>query len=235
MNKTAAILLAAGKSERFGNEIPKPFLLLGGKAIYQYSLDVFEAHPQIDEIVFVVPQEMLLIEKEKLKKEKARKTIHLVAGGETRFESVKKALDLLDESYKHVLVHDAARPFITKDLIDKCIQNLSQNEAVSCAIESTDTLVFTDEKGFANSFPERSTLYRVQTPQAFHLDVLKKTYSLASKEKKTDFTDDASLIHYYDLAPIFLVPGSEKNIKITYPSDLALAEQILLIERGLSG
>jgi len=232
MNKTIAILLAAGKSERFRNETPKPFLILGGKAIYQYSLSVFETHPEIDEIVFVVPQEMLLVENEKLKKEKRLKTIHLVEGGETRFQSVKNALDHLGANFKLVLIHDAARPFITKDLIDKCIQNLSQNKAVSCAIESTDTLVFANEKGFANSFPDRSKLYRIQTPQAFHLDVLKKGYSLASKEEKTDFTDDGSMISHYNLAPIFLIPGNEKNIKITFPFDLEIAEQILLKKRS---
>lgn len=232
MNKTTAILLAAGKSERFGNAIPKPFLKLGEKPIYQYSLDVFEAHHQIDEIVFVVPQQMLFAEKEKLKKIISGKIIHFVVGGETRFESVNNALENLDTSIKNILIHDAARPFITIDLIDKCIQNLSQNKVVSCAIKSTDTMVLADEKGFANSFPDRSKLYRIQTPQAFHLNVLKKAYALASKEKKSNFTDDASVIHYYDLAKVFIVPGNEKNIKITYPADFALAEQILLMEKS---
>lgn len=224
MNKTTAILLAAGKSERFGNDIPKPFLLLNGKAIYQYSLGILLGHPQINELVLVLPKNLLSTEKEKL--EKSFKTIHLIAGGKTRFESVQNALNVLDSSVKNVIIHDAARPFITSKLIDNCFVNLDRNKAVSCAIESTDTLVFT-ENDLAESYPKRNKIMRLQTPQAFQTKLLKEAYSLAKKEGKTNFTDDSSLIHYFNLAPIYLIPGSEENIKITFQKDLLLAELFL--------
>ena len=221
MNKTTAILLAAGKSERFENDIPKPFLLLNGKAIYQYSLAVLLDYPQIDELILVLPQDRLSAEKEKL--EKPDKTIHFIAGGKTRFESVRNALNVLDSSVKNVIIHDAARPFISPDLINNCLETLDQNKAVSCAIKSTDTLVFT-ENNLAKSYPERNKIRRLQTPQAFQTELLKEAYSLAQKEGKTNFTDDSSLVHYFNLAPVSFVPGSEENIKITFPKDLLLAE-----------
>lgn len=224
MNKTTAILLAAGKSERFGNDIPKPFLLLNGKAIYQYSLGILLGHPQINELVLVLPKNLLSTEKEKL--EKSFKTIHLIAGGKTRFESVQNALNVLDSSVKNVIIHDAARPFITSKLIDNCLVNLDRNKAVSCAIESTDTLVFT-ENDLAKSYPKRNKIMRLQTPQAFQTELLKKAYSLAKKEGKTNFTDDTGLVHYFNLAPVYLIPGSEENIKITFQKDLLLAELFL--------
>lgn len=231
MNKTTAILLAAGKSERFGSNIPKPFLLLNKKAVYRYSLDILLDHPQIDEIILVLPEGLLSIEKEKLKKEKSTKTIHLIAGGKTRFESVQNALSVLDNSVENVIIHDAARPFITSDLIDNCLKNLSKNKAVSCALESTDTLVFT-KNNLAESYPDRGKIMCIQTPQSFQVDILKIAYSLAQEEGKTNFTDDSSLIYYFKLAPVYLVPGSEENIKITYPKDLLLAEFILKNLKG---
>lgn len=231
MNKTTAILLAAGKSDRLGNNIPKPFLLLNEKAIYRYSLDVFLSHPQIDTIIIVVPEELLFIEKEKLKKEALSKPTHLIAGGKARFESVQNALNLLDNSTENVIIHDAARPFITSDLIDNCLKNLSKNKAVSCALESTDTLVFT-KNNLAESYPDRGKIMCIQTPQSFQVDILKIAYSLAQEEGKTNFTDDSSLIYYFKLAPVYLVPGSEENIKITYPKDLLLAEFILKNLKG---
>ncbi len=186
MNKTTAILLAAGKSERFGNDTSKPFLLLNEKVIYHYSLDILLAHSQIDELILVLPKDLLSIEKEKLKKEKSGKTIHVIAGGETRFESVQNALEILDNSVKNVIIHDAARPFITSIFIDNCLKSLDQNKAVSCAIKSTDTLVFT-KNNLAESYPERNKILRVQTPQAFQTELLKKAYSLAQKKGKSPF------------------------------------------------
>lgn len=222
MNKTAAILLAAGKSERFEGELAKPFLLLNGKPIYQYSLDVFKKHQHVDSIIFVVPKDLLAKEKVNIN----NKNIIVIEGGKSRFESVRNALNHIDGSYQNIIIHDAARPFITNNLIDICLNALTQSSAVSCAIESTDTVVITDTIGLVNSYPKRSNIKRIQTPQAFQKNILKKAYSLAQKEGKTNFTDDSSLIHYFGLAPIYLVPGNDANIKITFPSDLQLAELI---------
>jgi len=222
VNKTAAILLAAGKSDRFGGELPKPFLLLNGKPIYQYSLDVFDRYTQIDFIIFVVPKDIVTTEKINNKK----KNIIIIEGGKSRFESVQKALKELDDSINNIIIHDAARPFVTENLIESCLNALTHNSAVSCATESTDTVVITNNEGVVNSYPNRNEIRRLQTPQAFHSAVLKSAYALAQKEGKTNFTDDSSLIHYYQLAPICLVPGKISNIKITFPSDLQLAELI---------
>ncbi len=227
MNKTIAILLAAGKSERIGKLIPKPFLQLNGKSVYRYSLEVFLAHPQIDAIFLVVPKHLHLPKQEKLSKEKFPKPVQLLAGGETRFESVYNALIQLDNTVKNVFIHDTARPFISKNLIDNCFLNLTKNQAVSCAIESGDTLVFGSFNTYSESYPDRNKVLRIQTPQVFNSEILKKAYALALNDNKTNFTDDSSLIHYYKLASVFLIPGDIQNIKITHSSDLHLAELIL--------
>lgn len=222
--KTAAILLAAGKSERFGSETPKPFLYLGDKQIYQYSLSVFTDYPQIDFLILVVPKYKLAEVSNKCKNEK----IQVVAGGNSRFQSVKIAVDFLDPDFQNILIHDAARPFVDEKLVDNCLKGLLTNAAVSCAIDSTDTLAIGKLNEMAESFPTRSLLKRIQTPQAFELSMLKKAYQLAVKEGKTNFTDDASILNHYQLADVLLVQGDEWNIKITTAIDLLLAEQILL-------
>jgi len=227
VNKTIAILLAAGKSERFGTTIPKPFQLLNGKAIYRYSLAVLNAYTEIESVYLVVPEYFIIEIKEELKHDSFPKPIHLIAGGESRFESVQNALHQIEGDVKRVLIHDAARPFIRTNLIDNCLQNLTKNKAVSCAIQSTDTMAIADIKGFVDTYPNRKTIQRIQTPQAFQADLLKKAYALAQKDQNTAFTDDTSLIHHYKLAPVFLVSGDEKNLKITYASDIDLAEFIL--------
>ncbi|MBN1651768.1 MAG: 2-C-methyl-D-erythritol 4-phosphate cytidylyltransferase [Bacteroidales bacterium] len=227
MNKTVAILLAAGKSERFGSDIPKPFLVLNGKSVYNYSLAILLAHSEIESVYLVVPKNLIIDIKEKLKLDSFSKPIHVIAGGKTRFESVQNALHQIQDDIKNVLIHDAARPFITTNLIDNCLDKLSEYKAVSCAIESTDTLASTDKNGLIATYPSRKTIQRIQTPQAFQSALLKAAYTKAQKDKNTDFTDDTGLVHHYKLAPVFLVRGDEQNIKITYPSDFELAQFIL--------
>ncbi|MBN2235914.1 MAG: 2-C-methyl-D-erythritol 4-phosphate cytidylyltransferase [Bacteroidales bacterium] len=227
MKKTIAILLAAGKSERFGNRTEKPFLTLKGKAIYRYSLDVLMQHPQVDSVLLVLPKNKFSSEKELLEKEKLSKPIDFVMGGETRFESVLNALKKRSNSPAFVLIHDAARPLLTSNLINNCLDAIENNKAVSCAIQSTDTLAEIEENNQVVSFPNRKKIMQIQTPQIFQISLLEHAFSLALKDAKTEFTDESSLIHHYHLAPIFLVAGSAKNLKITFPSDLLLVEHFL--------
>lgn len=227
VKKTVAILLAAGKSERFGNRTEKPFLTLKGKAIYLYSLDVLMQHPQIESVLLVLPKNRLSSEKELLEKEKLSKPIEFVMGGETRFESVYNALKKRSNSPSCVLIHDAARPLLTSNLINNCLEAIENNKAVSCAVQSTDTLAEIEENNKVVSFPDRKKIMQIQTPQIFQISLLDHAFSLAMKDAKTEFTDETSLIHYYQLAPVFLVAGSAENLKITFPSDLLLVEHLL--------
>lgn len=225
MNKITAILLAAGKSERFGYDIPKPFLLLDKKSIFRYSLEILLKSPQIDDLIFIVPKNYL-DSFEGLKQEFS-KPIQVIEGGLTRFESVRNAINHLANSTEKVIIHDAARPFLSSKLINNCLDSLLDNNAVSTAIPSTDTLVSIDNDTKALVFPDRSKIYRIQTPQAFDLSLLKNAIAMTVSEKNFSFTDETSLIHHYKLAKIKLIDGSEENIKITHPLDLIIAEQIL--------
>ncbi len=227
MNKTTAILLAAGKSERLGKDLPKPFLLLRGKPIYEYSLDVLLGESEVDEIILVLPPLQILKIGKKLENKTFDKTVRWIAGGASRFESVHLAIQELNEKSKNIIIHDAARPFLVKKQIQQLIKNLSTYKAISFALDSTDTLVYSKENITAESYPERKNYKRIQTPQAFDTKLLKKAFNLAYENGKTDFTDESSLIHYFNLAKVLLLPGKPKNIKITYPEDLRYAEFLL--------
>jgi 2-C-methyl-D-erythritol 4-phosphate cytidylyltransferase len=231
VNKTTAILLAAGKSERIGKDLPKPFLLLKEKPIYKYSLDILLEDSRIDEILFVLPQSQIATITQKFENKTFDKTLRLIAGGASRFESVYLAVQELDEETTHVIIHDAARPFLVKNQIKKLVKNLSTCKAISFAMESTDTLVFSPTGTTAAAYPDRNNYKRIQTPQAFEAKLLKKAFDMAYKNEKTDFTDESSLVHFFDLAEVLLLPGNPENIKITYPEDLRYAEFLLNEEK----
>lgn len=197
------------------------------KTLYTYSLDVLLLHKAIDEVFLVVPKEYLPAMQERFAKKTFSKPIKLLAGGQNRFESVYKALSAIENSYSQVLIHDAARPFITETLVSECLHGLSQSNAVSCAIETTDTPAYKSANNKIQEYPLRAAISMLQTPQAFDLETLRKAYSLALEQKKNAFTDDTSLVHFFNLSPVLLVPGNVKNIKITHAVDWLVAEQLL--------
>ena len=131
-----------------------------------------------------------------------------------------------EDDYENVLIHDAVRPFITKKMIDDLISKLNCFAAVVPGIPSTDTILKISEEQIVQDIPDRNFLRRVQTPQAFKFRLIKKAHDLALKNHLSSVSDDCSLILHYNLCDICFVPGSPENIKITYPHDLILAEEI---------
>ena len=214
--KCGAVIVAAGRGERLKSQKPKAFVALGDSPLFQYSLDVFLTHPKISEIVLVVPAEEAA--------SFSNPHYKTVKGGKTRQESVRCGLAALSPDCEAVLVHDAARPFVNAAILDRLIMSLVQKKSCIAAWPVSDTLKASQE-GVITHTIDRSSLWAAQTPQAFPAAILKKALEKAAKENFVG-TDDASLVERLG-EKVYLVMGDAKNIKITTPEDLALAQAIL--------
>ena len=224
--KNYAIILASGTGERAGLNIPKQFALVNGKTILEYSIEAFENHELIDAIILISNPMFLDMTNEIISKNNYKKIIKVMSGGKTRQESSYIGISLVNEDNANVLIHDAVRPFIDASIITECINSLKKFNAVNVAIESSDTIVEIDENNIIRNIPKRKFLRRCQTPQCFDLQLIKKAHQMAIENKADDITDDCGLVVRYNLADIYIVKGSNENIKITYPIDLNIAELI---------
>ncbi len=222
--KTTAIILAGGTGARFKSKEPKQFHKLGKKTLLDHCLQRFQEHKDIAEIVLVCPKAQLA----KAQKIAAgyRKVAKVVPGGKTRQQSSAIGVAAAG-SAESVLIHDAARAVVPKDVIARVLKALARRAAVMPVLAPGDTLVRVDNKGTVNAVLDREKLRRVQTPQGFRASIIRIAHRLAQEEKKADAPDDCSLILEYGLAPITTVEGDAANIKITIPADLILAEAIL--------
>ncbi len=228
--KNLAILLAGGTGSRISSKIPKQLLKLKGKTILEHTVEKFEKNPLINAVFIVIhpgyyQKTVKLIENNHYKK--VRK---ILKGGETRMESSAVGVFAAEDIYENVLIHDAARPFILNKTINAVINQLKYNSAVNLAVSSTDTMIEVSQAGVLKSILDRHKIKRVQTPQGFKLQTIKKAHHMAQKQKKLYFTDDCSLIYAFKLADIKVLPGDESNIKITTAKDLITGE--LLIEQN---
>jgi len=228
MKKNLAIILAGGSGSRIDNQIPKQFLTLAGKTILRHTIDRFENHPGIHHIFVVTNGEFYGKTREIIQNSRYKKVVNVLKGGETRQESSRIGVTAADPGdYENVLIHDAARPFVSKRIIDELLDQLKTYSAVNLAVPSPDTIIEIDDNNCIKKIPDRKNLRRVQTPQAFKLELMQKAHGLALEKGITNAGDDCSLILEFQLAPIFVVEGSPLNIKITYPIDLEIAEKIL--------
>ncbi len=231
MKKNLAIILAGGTGSRMAGDFPKQFLTLAGKTILQYSIEKFENHPHIHHI-FLVSHGKFLNQVEKIVHESGhQKVIKILTAGQTRQESSRIGVTAAAPGeYENVLVHDAARPLVSKKIIDEILAALDTYAAVNIAVPSPDTIIEINDKNLVKNVPDRKYLRRVQTPQGFKWDLIQKAHLLALEKGITDAPDDCSLILTFKLADIYVVEGSPLNIKITYPQDLHLAKNYLKIE-----
>jgi len=225
--KTIAIILASGVGARIGLDIPKQFYKLKNKTLLEYSIEVFEFHNKIDEIIIVSHPNYIDNVKNIINNNGYKKVRKIVTGGDTRQESSANGVNAITDCEANVLIHDAVRPFVTKKIINNCIEALKMFDSVNVAIESSDTIIEIDDDDCIKSIPLRKSLKRVQTPQGFKLSIIKKAHNLAKDNKNLSFTDDCGLVNEFGLAKIKIVEGDINNIKITYPSDLKLAESII--------
>lgn len=221
--KNYGIILASGTGSRYGADIPKQFIKIVRKTMLERAIDAFENAKEIDEIIVVITPQYRQIAQKILQKNKYKKITALLNGGETRKDSSFIGISAIKEDEANVLIHDCARPFLTNKIISDCVKTLEEFDAVGVAIPVTDTIIEVDDNLISN-IPNRARLQKIQTPQCFKLSLIKKAHEIAKGDK--NFTDDCGLIAKYNLAKIRVVEGDIDNIKITYPSDIFLAEKI---------
>ena len=216
--RKSAIITAAGSGRRFGEA--KQFKKLHGKPLYEYSLDIFIKSRLFDEVILVIPNNNY----EKIQREIKREygsQVNLVIGGPNRQDSVKNAIQNSNSEIDLVVIHDAARPFITKSLIEKCISACKTSDGAIIAIQPHDTIKFS-KNNIVEKTIDRSNIWMAQTPQAFNKRKILEAYS------SNDFddlivTDESSLMEKLGYK-IMIVPGAEKNFKITTFDDWKRAE-----------
>lgn len=226
--KTVAIILAGGTGKRLGADIPKQFLKVNNKMIIEYTIEAFQNNDRIDEIAIVCHVNYSQYFLESIKKNNYSKIKKILNGGDSRFLSSLAAIRAYDgEDEMKILFHDGVRPLITNDIINNCIDQLDEYNAVGTGIETTDT-IWKVEKGTIQNIPDRRTIFRAQTPQGFKYNTIKKAYDMAMSDKTLPVTDDCGVIkHYLKNEKIGVVMGDERNIKITRKEDLLLFNDIL--------
>lgn len=208
-----------------GGDTKKPYILLGDKPVLTCVLDVFEKSNYADEIFVVVSAED--IEKcvaEVIEPYNFRKITDVLAGGETRQESVFNGLQRISEDADLVVVHDGARPFVTEDIIKSCCKAAWKWSSAIAAVPVKNTIKVADEENFVLNTPKRDELWAIQTPQVFQRKLLLKAH-LRARDKQIEATDDAALVEQLG-CKVKLVMGSYRNIKITTQEDLIIAEAI---------
>jgi len=218
-----AIIVAAGSSQRMGFD--KLFAVLGGKTVIARTLDAFERAECVQEIILVGREDRLTELQEIVRGAELRKVRHVIAGGVQRQDSVRAGLSMLAPEASYVAVHDAARPLITQDQIERLLADCRVHGAAALAEPITDTLKRGDQDSFVCGGVDRAGLYAMQTPQIFSRDLLVDAYE-AVAVKRLSITDEVSAVEHLG-ARVLLVPNEEFNIKITYPRDLLLAQSFL--------
>lgn len=217
----AAIIVAAGKGTRMGSEMPKQYMTIAGKTILDTTLYKFEKSNDIDDIILVINKDDIEFVKDEIAPF-YNKITHVVPGGKTRTESVYQGLKKVRKKCDVVLIHDGVRPFVSYNLISTCIENAIIHRACIPVINVVDTIKEVSEDEMVVKTFDRKRLRAVQTPQAFDYDIIRECYENAMTEDVL-FTDDASIVEYYGYK-VKTIAGLSKNIKITTPLDLRIAE-----------
>jgi len=231
--KNIAVLLAGGKGNRFGGNLPKQLIKVAGKTIIEHTIEVFQKSSDIDEIAIVSNPDYVTNIEEIVNKNSYQKVKKILQGGKERSDSslaAIRAYELEDEEV-NLIFHDAVRPFIELPIIKKVVDSLNEYNAIDVAIPATDTIVEVDEKNVISKVPNRDSLRRGQTPQAFKLSTIRDAYDLALKDPNFKATDDCGIVlKYLPSEEIYVVEGSETNIKVTYELDMFIADKLFQLK-----
>jgi 2-C-methyl-D-erythritol 4-phosphate cytidylyltransferase len=235
---TVAVVLAGGSGQRIGLSIPKQLIKIAGKTILEHTLAVFDDAAGIDEVVLMMHPGFVAEAEQVVAAAGLRRTIRVTAGGETRNATTERAIGVVAELAGgrdcKVLFHDAVRPLVSHRIIQDCVEALDTYRAVDVAIPSSDTIVVTTTTGMATGeheiiteVPDRARLRRGQTPQAFWLSTIRRAYELAATDPHFAATDDCSVVlRYLPDTPIHVVAGEERNMKVTQPIDIHIADKL---------
>ena len=224
--KYAAIVLAAGSGKRMNSKVHKQYLIIQDRPVLYYSLKAFE-DSAVDEIVLVVGKgEEEFCRKEIVDKYGISKVKAIVEGGKERYHSVFEGLKQTSDA-DYVLIHDGARPFVNQDIIRRCMQEVQKYQACVVGMPVKDTIKISDEEGYAKQTPDRKNVWMIQTPQTFSYALIYEAYEEMLKTEDTAITDDAMVLERTKGKKSKLIEGSYRNIKITTPEDLLIANVYL--------
>lgn len=224
----AAIVLAAGQGKRMNSAVQKQFLLLNGRPLLLYSLEAFQKS-KIDRIILVTGKEEIEYCREEITVPYGiTKVDTIVAGGRERYHSVYEGLKAA-EGCEEILIHDGARPLVTEKMIHDALDGARKYGACIVGMPVKDTIKVSDQEGFVASTPDRSHLWQIQTPQAFHYSWIRGAYDrlFSREEYQQGVTDDAMVLETMTDHRVRLIEGSYGNIKVTTPEDMAVASALL--------
>ncbi|HQW16120.1 MAG TPA: 2-C-methyl-D-erythritol 4-phosphate cytidylyltransferase [Niabella sp.] len=219
--KKIAVIVAGGSGKRMGNRLPKQFILLNNKPVLYYTLHTFLSTYDDLEIILVLAEEFVDMGQEIIDAYFEKDRIKIAIGGQSRFESVKNGLNLIEEE-AIIFVHDAARCLVSKELIQNCYTKALETGTAIPAVKCSDSLRTVNQAG-GNEALDREKVVLIQTPQVFHSKILLPAFNIDYKEW---FTDEASVVEAFGMK-VSLIEGEKQNIKITHPLDLIIAEQLL--------
>lgn len=231
--KTAAVVLAAGRGTRMRSDVPKQYMLLDGRPLISYALKVFQ-DSFIDEIVLVTEAG----EEERCRREIVEafgfsRVTAIVAGGRERYHSVANGLNAVSSDCDYIFIHDGARPFVTGEILERALETARETRACVAAMPVKDTIRIADENAFSVSTPRRDRIWLMQTPQVFEASLIRTAYGRLIQEadrlasEGISVTDDAMAVETLLHHPVKLFPASYENIKITTPEDLITAAGFL--------
>ena len=226
--RNVAVILAGGTGSRVGLSIPKQLIKIAGKTIIEHTIAAMNDSDLIDEIIIMMTPGHLDPVREIVKAGNYHKVTKLLEGADTRNGTTSRALAALGDDECNVLFHDAVRPLVSQTILESCVEALKEYEAVDTAIPSADTVVQVepDRDVIADVLP-RHLLRRGQTPQAFRLSVIRKAYEFASADPDFTATDDCTVVlRYMPDVPIAVVAGHERNMKMTEPIDVYIADKL---------
>jgi len=220
---TTAIITAAGTGARFGGEVPKQFLpMKNGASVLENAVAAFEKSSCVDEIILTAPANYIAQLQETLRK--FTKVTHIIAGRNTRAESIREAIHAIHQSTEIVLIHDGVRPLVSTALIAAVTNAARTYGAVIPGLPCADTLKKVDPQGNIAATVDRTHLWQVQTPQGFTYTSISAAYKNITDISQ--LTDDASLIEANG-GKVYIVPGEKRNIKITTTEDMHMANALL--------
>jgi len=221
-----AMVVAAGKGTRMGTSVYKQFLKLNDKEVIAHTLEKFQSCDGVDEIIIVTGKDTIpFMEKEVVEKYHFNKVIQVIAGGAQRQDSVYNGLCAVNHAADIIVVHDGVRPFVTKEDIQRTIEEALVSGACALGVRAKDTIKICAKDNIIVETPDRSTAWYIQTPQTFQVDILKSAFEQAKKDGFLG-SDEAVLVERMAI-PVRVVEGSYNNIKITTKEDLYIGEVFL--------
>jgi len=230
--KTVAIVPAAGAGVRMGGNLAKQYLHLEDRPILAVTLEALQRCSLLDAIVLVVPPEDVpFCQIEIVEKFHILKVEKVVPGGKLRQDSVRMGLESLNGQYDMVLIHDGVRPMVKPDLVEMVIRTAVQHRAAIAALPAKETVKAVNQTHQVTATYDRAKVWMVQTPQAFYYEDIIRAHREALAKGLTEATDDAFLVEQLGIT-IRVVPGSEQNIKVTTPHDLAMAKFLMRMEHS---